>query len=263
MARYDEVARDLRERIHTGEYPPGATLPKYSDMTTTYGVGRGVVSQAIAVLEREGLVRPIKRTGIVVLDWTRERRRITRGLLVARDPHRGYIFPAASRPDEPWQVHGRPFREYVPASARIAEILGVDAGLPTLRRRRVTSPEGEVPFQLVDTWISPTAVRDAPQVADPSTGPGGYIDRLEEAGHGPLAWTEHTRARLPDREEARLLEISPEMPVFEMALLGTSAMTQEVIEVTVRVIPADRVEMVSELKRASSAAWPTEPVQPG
>ncbi|MGC5401876.1 GntR family transcriptional regulator [Streptomyces sp. DT20] len=262
MARYDDVARDLRERIHSGEYAIGATLPKYSDLTATYGVGRGVVSQAIAVLEREGLVRPIKRTGLVVLDWTRERRRITRGLLVMRDPHRGYVFPAASRADEPWQVHGRPYRDYVPAPDRIAHFLDLAVGLPTLRRRRVTSPVGEVPFQLVDTWIHPTAVRDAPEVAEPSTGPGGYIDRLEEAGHGPIAWTEHTRSRPADREEARLLEISPEMPVFEIALVGKSAKTHTVIEVTVRVIPSDRVEIVSELRRAKSAEWPTEPVHP-
>lgn len=41
-----------------------------------------------------------------------------------------------------------------------------------------------------------------------STGPGGYLDRLEEAGHGPIAWTEFGRARMPSREEAVLLGIS-------------------------------------------------------
>ncbi|WP_164494037.1 GntR family transcriptional regulator [Streptomyces sp. ADI98-10] len=260
VARYEEVADDLREQIRAGQYEVGGTLPRYEDLTATYGVGRGVISSAIAVLEREGLVRPVKRRGLVVLDWTRERRRITRGLLVSRDPARGYVFPAASRPDEPWQVHGRPARAYVPAPPRVAELLGVDQGLPVLRRRRVTSPEGEVPFQLVDTWISPEAVRDAPKVAEPTTGPGGYIDRLEESGHGPISWREYTRARSPEREEYQLLEISPEMPVFEMALLGTSAKTGRIIDVTIRVIPSDRVEMASEMRRSKSAAWPTEPV---
>lgn len=262
MARYEEVADDLRRRIHEGEYEVGGTLPRYEDLTATYGVGRGVVSAALAVLEREGLIRPVKRKGIVVLDWRVERRRIARGQSVTRDPARGYIFPAATGPDEPWQVHGRPFRTYVPAPARVAELLGVDPGLPVLRRRRVTSPEGEPPFQLVDTWLSPEAVRDAPQVAEPSTGPGGYLDRLEEAGHGPMSWSERTRVRMPDRDEYQLLEISAEMPVLEMALLGTSARTHGVIEVTVRIIPSDRVELVSELRRAKSAAWPTEPVRP-
>ncbi|GAA0699607.1 GntR family transcriptional regulator [Streptomyces filipinensis] len=262
MARYEEVADDLRQRIHSGEYAVGGTLPRYEELTATYGVGRGVVSAALALLEREGLVRPIKRKGIVVLDWRIERRRIARGQLVTRDPRRSYVFPAASRPDEPWEAHGRPYREYAPAPARVAELLGIEAGIATLRRRRVMSPAGEPPFQLVDTWLSATAVRDAPQIAEASTGPGGYLDRIEEAGHGPLSWTEYARARMPIREEAQLLEISEEMPVLETVIVGKSARDGSILEVTVRVIPADRVELVTQLRRDKSASWPVEPISP-
>lgn len=260
MARYDEVAADLRERIKSGEYEVGGTLPKYEDLTATYGVGRGVVSSALAVLEREGLIRPIKRRGIVVLNWNVKRRRIARGQLVTRNPHGGYVFPAASGPGEKWMPHGRPHREYAPAPERVAELLGVAPGIATLRRRRVTSPAGEPPFQLVDTWLSAEAVRDAPKIADASTGPGGYLDRLEESGHGPISWVEYIRTRMPSREESSLLEISQEMPVLETAILGKSAKTGDVIEVTIRVIPGDRVELVSDLRRDESAKWPTTPV---
>ncbi|MFF3558401.1 GntR family transcriptional regulator [Streptomyces tsukubensis] len=263
MARYEEVADDLRERIRNGEYEIGGTLPKYEALTATYGVGRGVVSTALAVLEREGYIRPIKRKGIVVLDWRIERRRIARGQVVTRNTEGvGYVFPAASHPGERWAPHGRPFREYAPAPERVAELLGVEAGIATLRRRRVMSPVGEPPFQLVDTWLSAEAVRDAPQTAEASTGPGGYIDRLEEAGHGPISWTEYIRTRMPSREEAQLLEISAEMPILETVILGKSAKTGKTIEVTVRVIPSDRVELVSELRRDKSAGWPTSPVTP-
>ncbi|MFE6632602.1 GntR family transcriptional regulator [Streptomyces rochei] len=260
MARYEEVAADLRTRIRGGEYEVGGTLPKYEELTTTYGVGRGVISSALAILEREGLVRPIKRRGIVVLDWRVERRRIARGQLVTRSPRVGYVFPAASRPDERWVSHGRPFRERLPAPERVAELMDIEAGAETLRRRRVTSPAGEPPFQVVDTWLSEEAIRDAPQTAEASTGPGGYLDRLEESGHGPISWTEFIRTRMPSREEAQLLEISEEMPVLETAIAGRSARSGKVIEVTIRAIPADRVELVSELRRDRTASWPTDPV---
>ncbi|MFS0698178.1 GntR family transcriptional regulator [Streptomyces nitrosporeus] len=262
MARYEEVAADLRTRIRGGEYEVGGTLPRYEDLTAMYGVGRGVISAALAILEREGLVRPIKRRGIVVLDWRIERRRIARGQLVTRNPRSGYVFPAASRPDERWVVHGRPFRERLPAPERVAELMGIEAGTETLRRRRVTSPAGEPPFQVVDTWLSEEAIRDAPQIAEASTGPGGYLDRLEEAGHGPISWMEFIRTRMPNREEAQLLEISEEMPVLETAIVGKSARNGETIEVTIRAIPADRVELVSELRRDKTASWPTDPVSP-
>jgi len=261
MARYQDVARDLRVRIYSGEYPVGATLPTYAELTHTYDVGRGVISAALALLEREGLVRIVKRAGIRVLDWRLERRFITRGRAVMRDPYRGYVFPAASRPDEPWDTHGRPVRSYEPVPDRVAAFLGIDAGTAVLRRRRVTSPAGEPPFQIVDTWLHPRAVRDAPRIAEADTGPGGYIDRLEEAGHGPLSWTEHARARVPSREEAALLDISPEATALELLLVGTSSASGQPVDVTVRLIPADRVELLTDLERDESARWPVAPAQ--
>ncbi|MDF4254715.1 GntR family transcriptional regulator [Streptomyces sp. WMMB303] len=262
MPRYEEVADDLRRRIHSGEYGVGATLPTYADLTATYSVGRGVISSALGVLEREGLIRVVKRAGIRVLNWQIERRRIGRGQAVMRDPARGYVFPAASHAGEPWATHGRPFRSYEPVPDRVAALLDVEPGIAVLRRRRVTSPADEPPFQIVDTWLSPIAVRDAPQVAEANTGPGGYIDRLEESGHGPLSWREHARGRTPTSEEARLLDISPETTVLELTLVGTSHSLGRPVDVTVRVIPADRVELVTELHRDESAQWPVTPVTP-
>lgn len=262
MPRYEQVAADLRARIHAGEYAIGDKLPTYAQLTEQYGVGRSVISSALTVLERDGLIRVVKKAGIRVLNWRMPRRRIGRGQRVMRDPARGYVFPAASHPGEPWTLHGRAVRSYEPAPERVATLLGVEPGIAVLRRRRVTSPEGEPPFQIVDTWLSPEAVRDAPQISEANTGPGGYIDRLEEAGHGPIEWTEHTRARTATSEEASLLDISPESVVLELYLIGKSPTLGRAVDVTVRVIPADRVELVTELQRDETARWPVTPVTP-
>ncbi|MCO6011720.1 GntR family transcriptional regulator [Actinoallomurus purpureus] len=254
-AKYREIADDLRRRITAGEWLPGTTLPGYAGLVAEYGVGRGVISEALSMLEAEGLISVVKRRGITVRERG-ARRRLQRGSLVARDPARGYVMPAASGPDEPWQAHGQPKRETVPITERAAELLGVDPGTPILRRRRVTSPTGEPPFQLVDTWIHPRGVADAPQVAGRDTGPGGYLDRLEEAGHGPISWTEYMRPRMPSPDEARQVDMPLAMPVLELARVGVSALTKSPIEVTVCVIPGDRVEVVTQLRRAPSARWP-------
>lgn len=216
-----------------------------------------MIASALEVLESEGLISVVKRRGITVRELGR-RRRVQRGNLVNRDPARGYVMPAAASADEPWQVHGRPKREMVPIPDRPAELLKVEPGTPILRRRRVTSPTGEPPFQLVDSWIHPRGVADAPQVAEANTGHGGYLDRLEEAGHGPISWVEYTRVRMPTPDEARQLEMPAAMPVMELARVGTSAQTGEPIEVTVCVIPGDRVELVSPLRRARAAQWPRD-----
>lgn len=253
--RRDEIAAELRRRIESGEWRIGERLPSYEDLSRQYGVGSGVIQAALGVLKAQGLVTVARRAGITVRERG-TRRRVQRGRTVQRDAH-GYVFPAWT-PGEPWQVHGRPRRAVVPIPARPAELLGLEEGAEVLRRRRVTSPEGESPYQLADTWIAPSAVADAPQVAEPSTGPGGYLDRLEEAGHGPITWTEYTRVRMPTGEEARLVGMPDNMPVLEVARVGTSARTHRPVEVTICVIPADRVELVTDLRRAPSARWPRD-----
>lgn len=258
--RYREIADDLRRRIQDRQYLPGTNLPGYEALTSQYGVGRGVIRSALSVLEAEGLIKVVKKRGITVRSLG-DRRRLSRGNVVTRDPARGYVFPAAGRPDEPWMAHGQPVRSAVPVPDDIALSLGVNAGDEVLRRRRVTSPAGEPPFQLVDTWIHPDAVQDAPRVAAKDTGPGGYLDRLEDAGHGPMSWTERTRVRMPSPEEARLLEMPQAMPVLELTRVGISGQTKQPIEVTVCVIPGDRVELTTELRRGDSARWPVSPVR--
>jgi GntR family transcriptional regulator len=262
VKKFEEVAADLRRRINDGELSPGDTLPKTDELIEHYGYSKETVRAAVDVLAKEGLVRVIRRRGTVVQDRSVGRRRIPRSTSVMRDPRRGYIFPAASRPDEPWEVHGQPKRMFAPIPADIAERLGVEAGTEVMRRRRVTSPAGEPPFQIADAWIHPDVVAEAPQSGEIGTGPGGYLDRIEEAGHGPLEWEESTRVRMPTKEEANLLQIPVEMPVWETTTVGVSARTGEPVEASVRVIPGDRAEFVSKLLRDDSARWPVEPVQP-
>jgi GntR family transcriptional regulator len=259
MARYEVEAAHLRQKIRGGEYEVGRVL-NIANLTQERGVSAATIRRALEVLEEEGLIRVVRGTGAIVQPPAPPRRRIRRGVAVERDPARGYIFPAAAHPQEPWQVHGQPRASMELAPSLVAEVFEVEPGTPTLRRRRVTSPAGELPFQVVDTWLSHQAVADAPQIAQPSTGPGGYLDRMEEAGHGPIAWQETTRARMPTAEEARLLSISAALPVLELTLIGRSGRTGQPLEATVRVIPADRVEMVAELQRAESAKWPVGPV---
>lgn len=232
-------------------------MPTYEDLATRYSTGSATIQAALAVLRREGLISVTRRRGIIVRGRP-PRRQVERGALVRRDPRRGYIMPAAARADEPWQTHGRPRASTAPIPARPAELLGVDQGAPVVRRRRVTSPAGEPPYQIADTWVHPAIVAEVPRVAAPDTGPGGYLDRIEEAGHGPLSWTEYTQTRMPTAEEARLLGMPDALPVLEIARVSTSARTGQPVEVTVCVIPADRVELVTRLRRAPSARWPRD-----
>ncbi|MBC6458044.1 GntR family transcriptional regulator [Actinomadura sp. HBU206391] len=262
-ARYREIADDLRRRINEGEWQPGDNLPRMTDLAAEFNVSRNAVARAVAELENDGLVWAVPRRGTIVRPA--KRRRIVRGNVVKRNTrHRrpdgsenagGYSFPAAEG-NELWIHH-------VPATAaeeaitgRVATLLNVPEGSTALRRRRVTGPPNEPPFQISDSWIHPRGVADAPAVAEQGPGPGGWLDRLEEAGHGPIEWMEIHRGRLPDQDEAALLQIPTGLPVQEVIRVGFSAKDGAAIEVTQVVIPSDRVEDIVYLKRDRSAAWP-------
>ncbi|MER6950434.1 GntR family transcriptional regulator [Nonomuraea sp. NPDC000554] len=53
---YVRIAEDIRSRIRQGDPPAGGLLPSEAVLARTYGVARGTVRQAVAELERAGLV---------------------------------------------------------------------------------------------------------------------------------------------------------------------------------------------------------------
>jgi GntR family transcriptional regulator len=67
MARYLEIAAELRAAIISGEYPIGSVLPSEGDLVARYGVARGTVRQAVAQLEQDGVVATRQGARRVVL----------------------------------------------------------------------------------------------------------------------------------------------------------------------------------------------------
>ena len=64
-----EAADELRQRILTGTYRAGSTLPGERELSEQLGVSRLTLRSAIAHLEAEGLLRPVHGSGTRVLDY--------------------------------------------------------------------------------------------------------------------------------------------------------------------------------------------------
>lgn len=64
--RYEEVAEDLRQKIVSGEYPPGAQLPSRAQMRDLYGVSDTVSDKALMILRTMGLVETLAGVGVFV-----------------------------------------------------------------------------------------------------------------------------------------------------------------------------------------------------
>ena len=65
---YRQVANALRERIATGQIPPGRRIPSLTELEAEFGVARDTLRKAVQVLKDEGLVETVTGMGIYVVD---------------------------------------------------------------------------------------------------------------------------------------------------------------------------------------------------
>ncbi|MEU0520764.1 GntR family transcriptional regulator [Streptosporangium sp. NPDC006007] len=205
IARYRELASDLRRAIEDDTYPPGAVLPKITELAKKYGMANETVRLAIGVLESEGLVRAIRKRGTVVLDRTPVRVRFSR--------YRAVLTPNGDR--GPWEtacreqgVNGEMQTvevEREPAPPEVASALHLAAGTAVLRRSRRALIDGE-PAQLQTAWYPYELIRGTP-IARSSKVVGGIYRALLQAGLTPASAGEEIRSRPPVADEAAELRL--------------------------------------------------------
>jgi DNA-binding GntR family transcriptional regulator len=60
---YRRIAGELRQRIESGELPPGSMMPSELTLTKQYSVARGTVRSALALLADAGLIEVVPGQG--------------------------------------------------------------------------------------------------------------------------------------------------------------------------------------------------------
>lgn len=63
---YVQLARILRARIESGEYPPGRRIPSMKEAIGEFGVGDHTYHKAVALLRDEGLIETVAHRGSFV-----------------------------------------------------------------------------------------------------------------------------------------------------------------------------------------------------
>lgn len=64
---YLDIAADYRQKIVSGEWPPGTKIPSVRITADTYRVSSGTAEKAIRELSREGLIEAWPGIGNVVV----------------------------------------------------------------------------------------------------------------------------------------------------------------------------------------------------
>lgn len=66
LPRYEQLRDALRDRVTSGEWPPGSALPAESDLAKQYKVALGTMRQAIARAVEDGLLERVHGKGTFV-----------------------------------------------------------------------------------------------------------------------------------------------------------------------------------------------------
>jgi GntR family transcriptional regulator len=238
---YRQIASDLREKIKSGEIPPGSLLPTQQELSQQYSVARMTTRQAIAELINEGLVVSHQGRGVTVRD---------RQQMVYR-PQDGWearTSPTMDRFTAAFTRHGRnPSMTIevvvVRAEDLVAERLGIELGSKVVARKRVVSLDGE-PFHINDTYYPYELVRDT-EIMDPADISGGSNYVLAERGYRERYAIDEFFIRMPNPDEVNRLRLNPGTPVAMHVVTGFTT-REEPVRCDVFVLPGDRHVIIYE-----------------
>ncbi|MET8041918.1 winged helix-turn-helix domain-containing protein [Micromonospora sp. NPDC005215] len=66
--QYQVLADELRDKIESGEWPPGTKLPSRSQLCNEYSVSDTVVGKAMMILRATGLTETLEGVGVFVAE---------------------------------------------------------------------------------------------------------------------------------------------------------------------------------------------------
>jgi GntR family transcriptional regulator len=211
-AVFRQIADQLRAAIQNGRLSEGDRLPSEAQLIDHYGVARMTIRNALQLLEGEGLTRAEHGRGVYV-----RRKPPVRRIASDRFARRHRKEGKAAFLAESERAGAVPDVDLIKVSEvlvtpEISERLN-HVG-PVIVRSRRYSLDG-IPVETATSYIPADIGRGTP-IADPNPGPGGIYARLEELGHTLERFTEEVTARMPTEAEARLLAMTPGVPVFRL-----------------------------------------------
>lgn len=233
---YLRVAEELRARIESGEFPPGAQLPSGAEISRQYGGSNSVASGAYKLLVDDGLVVSRHGAGHYV------RSQETPELLVRRYRRRREDSPFAQDAAEQGAVGSwRHESTTEKASDDVAGRLGIAAGAAVMHTSYVYLAN-EQPVQLAESW-EPLDLTGTSLIALPEVGPYagvGVAARMRVISVEVGEPVEKVRARMATRAEAQLLGMVPSGPVLAVERTYYDQASRRPVETADIVMRGDR-----------------------
>ena len=245
---YQVIARDLRERIESGELLPGDRLPTELELRDRYGAARNTVRDAVRSLATLGLV--VSRQGQGTFVAPRLRPFVT---TLSPGPEKGLsgaegdaaLTEARSRHRRP--SASAPTVETLLATRDIARQLGVPEGTAVIVRRQERYLDGQ-PWSLQTTaYPMEFAMQGAMGLLMAQDIPGGSVAYLSDMlGVTEVGYRDLIQVRPPTADEAEFFALADNGRVAVVSCVRTgyrdAGEEPTPYRLTWTVFPADRNE---------------------
>ncbi|MBI5270392.1 MAG: histidine utilization repressor [Burkholderiales bacterium] len=222
LAPYAQVKQYLKQRLATGDWPPGQLMPSEAELVAQFGVSRMTVNRALRELQAEGLVDRVQGVGTFAAALHK-----VSSTLTLRDLHEE-IAERGHRHDA--QVVAQ---EQVAAPEALAAQLGVAPGSPVFHTLIVHRENG-VPLQCEDRYVNPACAPGYLAQDFSRTTPTHYLFQATALWRAQYA----IEAGRPTAEEARLLAIAADEPC--LIIVRRTFSTEAAITIARLVHPGSR-----------------------
>lgn len=195
--KWQALANKLRGQIADGTYAPGSTLPRQIDLAVELGWSDFTVRRAYGALQAEGLITSVRNRGTVVNQLPH---------MSGRD--RAHAVRATGKIYTAGEYARIVSAELVEAPGEIAEVLGIEAGAPAIKRVRVTFGPDNSARSASTSWYDGAHAQAAPLLLRTERIEAGSWRYLEQQiGVSATKGRDSIEARLATAEEAEMLGI--------------------------------------------------------
>jgi GntR family transcriptional regulator len=155
-----QIAERLRAAIGRGDFQPGEALPSEARLNQRFGVSRTTARASLDRLEQDGLISRRSGKGSIVLS-ARLEQPVNVLASFSEDMRRRGLTPSYLTRSA----------DYLPATAEVAEGLGIERPALVFRIDRLLSADG-LAIGVSESWISPTVLqsREPPSPTDLDAG---------------------------------------------------------------------------------------------
>ncbi len=200
---YLQIARHYREQIERGELQPGQLLPSVRAMADRWKVAHTTANRALQALQAEGLVLSTSGLGTVVATGAP-----TAESLVTHLRETGSFYPPGYR-------SVITSTQVIPATAHIADAVGLDVGNPVIARSRITYDATDTPIEYSTNYVRGEFADAAPALLEGEPITNGMLGYLEaQTGRRATVGCDQYAAFAATPDQAAGLRIAVGAPVL-------------------------------------------------